>query len=184
MSKKSNAEIFEALTLFEKERGIPVEYMIEKISNAIMIAVKKSHGGNDDISINIDPEKNQFDVIIRKEAVEEVTDPNREILLEEARKYSKKAQLGDLVQIKLETKEFGRIAAQTAKHVIRQGIREVERGQALMEFQSKHQELVTAEVERIDEKTGAATLIIGSKAEAILTKNEMVGNEDLHEGDR
>lgn len=183
MNKKSNADFFEALTLFERERGIPAEYMIEKISNAIIIAVKKSHGGNDDIIVNIDPEKNVFDVIIRKMVVEEVADPNREILLEEAHKHNKKATVGDAVQIRLETKEFGRIAAQTAKHVIRQGIREVERGQALVEFQSKHQELVTAVVERVDEKTGAATLVIGNKAEAILTKNEQVGNEDIHEGD-
>jgi len=183
MSKKSNAEIFEALSLFEKERGIPVEYMIEKISNAISIAVKKAYGGNDDITINIVPETNTFDIFIRKLVVEEVFDPNREILLQEALKYDKKTMVGNLVNIKLETKEFGRIAAQSAKHVIRQGIREVERGQVLMEFQSKHQELVTAVVERIDEKTGAATLVFGNKAEAILTQNEQVGNESLKEGD-
>ena len=77
---------------------------------------------------------------------------------------------------------FGRIAAQTARNIIRQGIRDGERGQMMQEFQSKHQELVTALVERIDPRSGAATLRIG-KAEAVLPRSEQVGNEDLKDGD-
>ena len=86
--------------------------------------------------------------------------------------------MGDVVRVKLETKQFGRIAAQTAKHVIRQGIREAERGQIAAEFQSRQQELVTAVVQRIDPKTGAVTVEIG-RAEAILMKNEQVPDEKL-----
>ncbi|MDR1564440.1 MAG: transcription termination factor NusA [Oscillospiraceae bacterium] len=183
MAKNANVEIFEALALFEKERGIPIEYMIEKIAGAIQVAVKKGHGGNDDIIINIDPITNTFDVLIRKTVTDDVLDPDREILPEDAIRYDKRAVIGEKVSIKLETKEFGRIAAQTAKHVIRQGIREVERGQVLQEFQSKNQELVSATVERVDERTGAATIRIG-KAEAVLTKNEQVGDEILREGDQ
>ena len=89
---------------------------------------------------------------------------------------------GDVVSVRLDTKQFGRIAAQTARNIIRQGIRDGERGQMMQEFQSKHQELVSALVERIDPRTGAATLMIG-KAEAVLPKSEQVGDESLKEGD-
>ncbi len=183
-----NTEFFEALSLLEKERGIPMEFMFEKIQNAITVAVKSNYTGNDRVVVNIDPAKAVFDVFLQKEVVAdelpegEALDPNFQIYLSAAKKLSATAQVGDLVNIPLKTTEFGRIAAQTAKHVIRQGIREVERGQVLQEFQSRHQELVSAVVERIDPKTGAASLTIG-KAEAVLPKSEQVGSEELHEGD-
>lgn len=183
-----NSEFFEALNLLEKERGIPVEFMYEKITNAIVVAVKSNYKGNDNVVVNIDPGKNEFEVFLRKEVVADeleegqTIDPNRQMFLSEARKIDAKVGVGEFVNIQLKTKEFGRIAAQTAKHVIRQGIREVERGQVLQEFQSRHQELVSAVVERIDPKTGAASLTIG-KAEAILPKSEQVGDEVLKEGD-
>ncbi len=183
-----NTEFFEALNLLEKERGIPKEFMFEKITNAITVAVKSNYKGNDNVVVHIDPVKAVFEVFLQKEVVAddlpegEELDPNRQIFLNDARKVSATAGVGDLVSIPLKTTEFGRIAAQTAKHVIRQGIREVERGQVMEEFQSRHQELVSAVVERIDPKTGAASLTIG-KAEAILPKSEQVGDEVLHEGD-
>ena len=177
-----NTEFFEALRLLEKEKGIPADYLLEKINAAIVIAVKRDYGGHDNVEIEVDPDKNKFEVYLKKTVVEEVEDPDTEILLDEARKSSKKAQMGDVVRVKLETKQFGRIAAQTAKHVIRQGIREAERGQIAAEFQSRQQELVTAVVQRIDPKTGAVTVEIG-RAEAILMKNEQVPDEELHEGD-
>ena len=105
------------------------------------------------------------------------------MLPEEAARYVKNPKVGDVVDIQLETKQFGRIAAQTAKHVIRQGIREAERGQQMQEFQRRNQELVTALVTRVDPKSGAATLEFG-KAEAVLPKSEQIGEEELHEGDR
>ena len=94
----------------------------------------------------------------------------------------KSAKVGGTIDIPLKTKDFGRIVAQTAKHVIRQGIREAERGQILQEFQSKNQELLTAKVSRIDPVTGNITLEIG-KNEAILPKSEQVPGEVFHEGD-
>ena len=139
-----NTEFFEALSLLEREKGIPADYLLEKISNAIVIAVKRDHAG-----------------------VENVLVDANEILLENAIQYDKKAQVGSVVNIPLETKQFGRIAAQTAKHVIRQGIREAERGQMLQEFQNKEQEIVTAIVQRIDQRRGTATLEIG-RNEAVL----------------
>ncbi len=179
----NNAEFFEALRLLEKEKGIDGEYLLEKIRAAIIIAVKRDFGGKENISVIMDPVTNEFQVSLRKTVVEEVTDPDEEMLPEEAHKYSKSAKIGDVVEIQLETKQFGRIAAQTAKHVIRQGIREAERGQQMQEFQRRNQELVTALVTRVDPKTGAATLEIG-KAEAVLPKSEQIGDEELHEGDR
>ncbi len=179
----NNAEFFEALKLLEKEKGITGDYLLEKIRAAIIIAVKRDYGGKENISVVMDPATNEFSVSIHKRIVETVEDPDEEMLPEEAAKYTKKPIVGETVDIQLETKQFGRIAAQTAKHVIRQGIREAERGQQMQEFQRRNQELVTALVTRVDPKTGAATLEIG-KAESVLPKSEQIGNEELHEGDR
>ncbi|HBT65401.1 MAG TPA: transcription termination/antitermination protein NusA, partial [Ruminococcaceae bacterium] len=180
---KANTEFFEALRLLEKEKGIPVDYLMEKIRAAIVIAVKRDYGGKENILVVMNPDTNEFSVALNKTVVEEVGDPDTEMTLDEARRYSKKAKMGDLVGIQLETKQFGRIAAQTAKHVIRQGIREAERGQQMQEFQRKNQELVTAIVTRVDPKTGAATVEIG-KAESVLPLTEQISGEDIREGDR
>ncbi len=179
----NNAEFFEALKLLEKEKGIPGDYLLEKIRAAIIIAVKRDFGGKENIVVVMEPATGEFNVSLHKTVVEEVLDPDEEMTLDEALRYKKNAKVGDVVEIQLETKQFGRIAAQTAKHVIRQGIREAERGQQLQEFQRRNQELVTALVTRVDAKTGAATLEIG-KAEAVLPKSEQLGEEELHEGDR
>ena len=170
----NNAEFFEALKLLEKEKGITGDYLLEKIRAAIIIAVKRDFGGKENIAVIMDPATNEFSVSLFKRIVEEVEDPDEEMLPEEAAKYTKKPLVGETVEIKLETKQFGRIAAQTAKHVIRQGIREAERGQQMQEFQRRNQELVTALVTRVDPKTGAATLEIG-KAETVLPKSEQIG---------
>lgn len=175
-------ELFMALELLEKEKGIPVDFMLDKIKKAISTACKNNYG-NEDIDIEINPETSQFDVYLKKEVVEEVENPNKEINLDLAKKdHNPKAKLGDFVGIKLDTKQFGRVAAQTARNIIRQGIRDSERGQMMQEFQSKHQELVTGLVERVDPRSGAISLRIG-KAEAILPKNEQIGEENVREGD-
>ena len=98
-------------------------------------------------------------------------------------KYNKKAQLGDVVDIPLETKEFGRIAAQTAKHVIKQGIREAERGQVLKEFQSREHEIITATVISTDAVRGSVTLEIDHN-EAFLLKSEQIPGEVFQDGER
>lgn len=177
-----NKEFFEAVKALEKEKGIPAEYLYEKIQAAILVAVKKDYGGKDVISCEIDPEHSEMHVYLHKTVVEEVTDPDCEIALADAAKYKADAATGDEISIALEAKDFGRIAAQTAKHVIRQGIRDAERGQILMEFQSKQQELVTARVQRVDPVTGNVTLEIG-KAEAILPRGEQVPGEAFTEGE-
>ncbi len=179
--KQGNEELFMALELLEKEKGIPAEFMMEKIKKAISTACKNNYG-NEDIRVEVDPPAGRFDVYLQKEVKEEVTNPNREILLENARELDPLAEVGGFVGIKLDTRQFGRVAAQTARNIIRQGIRDSERGQMMQEFQSKHQELVSGLVERVDPKTGALSLRIG-KAEAILPKSEQVGSENVREGD-
>ena len=155
--------------------------MLDRITKAIVTACRNNYG-NEDAVVEINADKNKFEVFLRKEVVEEVEDANRQIYIDKAKEIDKKATLGGFVNIKLDTKQFGRVAAQTARNIIRQGIRDSERGQMLLEFQSKNQELVSGQVERIDPKTGAITLKIG-KAEAVLPKGEQFGNENVKEGD-
>lgn len=176
-----NAEFFEAVRMLEKEKGIPAEYLIEKIRTAIVLAVRRDFGAKENVLVVMDPATDEFRVTVQKTVVEEVTDPDLELLPEQAVKYKKNAKVGDVVEIALETKQFGRIAAQSAKHVIRQGIREAEKGQQLEEFQRRNQELVTALVTRVDPATGSASVEIG-KSEALLPKAEMIGDEEIREG--
>lgn len=177
-----NRELFEALALLEKERGIPADYMLSQIQKAIVIACKNTYGGNEDVNIIMDKETGNFEVYLLKTVVEELEDPDFEIILEKAREIDPTAAVGDKVGIELNPKQFGRIAVQTSRSIIRQGIRDGEKGQMLQEFQSRVQELVTATVERVDPRTGNVTLKI-NKAEAVLPKSEQVGDETFTEGD-
>ena len=176
-----NKEIFAALTLLEKEKGIPVDFMINKISKSIIVACKSNYSGNDDAIVKIDVDKQIFEVYLRKTVVEEVTDKGREISLNDARNIDPGVGIDEKVNVKLNTKDFGRIAAQTARNMIRQGIRDGEREQMLQEFQSHTQEIVTAQIDKIDDRNGSATLKIG-KSTAVLPKNEQIPNEILKEG--
>ncbi len=178
---QGNEELFLALGMLEKEKGIPMDFMLDKIKKAIGTACKNTYN-NEDVDMKVDPGTGRFEVYLLKTVVEEIEDPDKELLLEEARRISPMAMVGGTVGIKLDTKQFGRVAAQTARNIIRQGIRDSERGQMMQEFQSKHQELVSALIERVDPRTGALTLRIG-KAEAVLPKTEQIGGESVHEGD-
>lgn len=174
-------EFFEAVNMLEAEKGIPADYLFEKIAGAIIVAAKHDYNGKDIVHCDIDPEKQKIKVYVRKNVVEEIEDPDTDLTLEQALEYRKSAKVGKTIDIPLKTKNFGRIVAQTAKHVIRQGIREAERGKLLEEFQSKNQELITAKIDRIDPITGNATLEIG-KNMALLPKIEQVPGETLTEG--
>ncbi len=176
------AEIFEALKLMAEESGIPESYLAEKIRSAIIVAAKKDYGSRDVVFCEMDIEQKIFKVYVRKTVVNEIEDEYTQILLDDALKVDKNATVGEFVDIPLETKKFGRIVAQNAKHVIRQGVKEAERGQTFEEFQSRNKELVTAVVQRIDPKTGNASITIG-RGEATLPKTEQVPDEVLHEGD-
>ena len=180
----TNKELFEALRMFEKEKDIPMEYMLQQIQKAIEIACKSYYGGNENVVFKADPEKNSFDVKLVKTIVDEVDDPNFEVTLEEASQINKRKKfaVGDEIEVPLDPKRLGRIAVSSARNVIRQGIRAGEKGQSLLEFQSKLGEIVTATIERVDMKSGVATIKIG-KSTAMLPKAEQVGLDELREGD-
>ncbi|HHY53290.1 MAG TPA: transcription termination/antitermination protein NusA [Clostridiales bacterium] len=178
-----NTEFFEALALLEQEKGIPRDYLLEKIKNAILIAIRRDGEECGDSVVEINPDTGRFYVAFRKKVVAEVTDPANEISLEQAKHYDRRAMLGSIVEIPMETKKFGRIAAQAAKHVIRQGIREGEREHLMAEYQSRQHDIVTATVLRVDDRKGNLVLEIG-KHEAILPKSERVPTEVFQEGDR
>ena len=184
MNKELNQEFFEALAMLEKEKGIPMQYLIEKIEAAISIAIKRDEDGAEDNVVEIDPETGRFYVAVRKTVVEEIEDPGSEILKEEAAKYKKNAMVGDIIEIPLETHDFGRIAAQAAKHVIRQGIREAERERIMAEYQSHCNDIITATVLRTDPRTGNVTLELANRNEAILPNNEQVPGETYTDGQR
>ena len=186
----ANNEFFEALSMLEHERGITAEYLIEKIKAAIVIAVKKNYEVEDDhVMVEIDPNTGKFNVALIQDVVadEDWYDEHSEIGITEAQHIRKSYQVGDRVVTPLKTKDFGRIAAQTARQVIIQGMREAERGMIYDEFSSKEHELLTGVVTRIDPRNGAATVRISSGAEftdAYLGVNEQVRGETYAEGQR
>ena len=177
-----NKEFFEAVALMEKEKGIQADYLYEKISEAIVKAVRKDYNNKDVVACDIDPEAQTMRVYVHLNIVEELEDWDTDILVEDAKEYREDAKAGETLEIDLDTMKFGRIAAQTAKHVIRQGIKDAERGQVIRDFQSKTQDLVTAKVSRIDPISGNVTLEIG-KGTAVLPKGEQVPDETFTEGE-
>ncbi|MDO5444743.1 MAG: transcription termination factor NusA [Eubacteriales bacterium] len=183
-----NAEFFQAIEDIEKEKGISREYMYEKIRQAMLTAFRRDNPEcEDNVEVIIDEEKKATEMHINKVAVENVEDPSHEIQLEAAKKLKKRCSLGDVVPVPVETKKFGRIAAQAAKQVIIQGIREAERGIIYEEFNSKSQEVLTGVVSHIDPRSGNVSIRISSNSEfteAVLLSGEQIKSEELHEGDR
>ena len=183
-----NAEFFTAIEDIEKEKGIPRTYMYDKIRQAMLAAFRRDHPENEDnVEIILDEDKKRLDMQVNKLVVEEVTDPTHEIDPDSAKKYSKRAKVGDTVAIPVETKKFGRIAAQAAKQVVIQGIREAERGLVYEEFNSKEHEILTGIVSHVEPRNGSVSIRISSNSEyteALLPANERVRGEELVEGDR
>ena len=184
-----NAEFFAALEQLEKEKGIPVEYMLDRVCQALLTAYKKDNDGLvcENVYVEPDMEKRAINMYVLKEVVDEAEDPLTEISLEDAREINRTASMGDMVRVSVETKKFGRIAAQAAKQVIIQGIRESERGMVFNEYSSKEHEILSAVVNRIDPRNGNIILDMVSdseKTEAVLSTSEQVAGEDLREGQR
>lgn len=181
-------EFFAAIELIEKEKGIPKEYMLEKISQALISAYKKDREGvGDNVFIDANEVTNTVRMFVKKEIVEEVTNSYTEIALEEARKSLSTAQIGDVVRIEIKPRNFGRIAAQTARQVIIQGMREAEHSMIYDMFSSKEHEMVLGTVTRVDPRTGAVSLRItsnGESTDAFLAPAEQVRGEVIREGDR
>ena len=183
-----NADFFKAIEDIEKENGIPRGYMYEKIRKAMMTAFERDNPEcADNVEIILDEETKKVEMNVMKTVVSEVEDPSHEINIDAAKKISRRAKLGDLLAIPVDTKQFGRIAAQSAKQVIIQGIREAQRGIIYDEFTSKEHEILTGVVSRVDPKSGAVSIRITSNSEvteALLTANERIKTETINEGDR
>ena len=180
-------EIFVALAMLEKERGISQKFMMEKIVQALTTAYKKDHPGVENVCVDVDQEKKDLKMSVQKVVVEEVENPGSQISLEEARAIRPAVDLGDTVNIPVDNVEFGRIAAGNGKQVIIQGLREAERGMVYDEFNSKQQEILTGTVTRMDPRTGNVSLRIGTgseSTEAVLLQGEQVPGEELVEGQK
>lgn len=177
-----NNEFFTALDLLEKERGIPKEYMLERVEAALLSAYRRDSGGFENVRISIDPEKKDVKMFKQLNVVAEVTDPSTEITVEDAKKVSRKYKLGDVCEIEMKTKNFGRLSAQSAKQVIIQGIREAEHTMMVRDYESKKEEVITATVTRVDPMNGNAIVDTGT-SEAVLLKSEQIPGEVYNVGD-
>ena len=178
-------EIFTALALLEKERGISPTFMMDKIIQALTTAYKKDHEGVENVVVDVDEVRKDLKMYVQKEIVAEVERPGAQISLEEALLKYRRADIGGTVNIPVDNVEFGRIAAGNGKQVIIQGLREAERGMVYDEFNSKQHEILTGVVTRIDPRTGGVSLRIGTgpeSTEAMLAASEQIKGETLTEG--
>ncbi len=182
------AEIFASLRDLEKLKGIPVDYMVERLKQALTNAYRKDREDRRDIpaeNIVVDISDKGLSMHLLKTVVEEVMDESIEIHLDAAKNLDPNVRLGDSVVIPVDIQKFGRIAAQTAKQVVIQGIREAERGMAFESFSSKAQELLTGTVLRVD-PTGDLFITIGQgndKSDAVLRTGEQIPGESYGPGD-
>ena len=169
-----NKELIEALNILEKEKDISKESLFEAIENNLVVAYKNNFNKADNVTVTMDRETGDFHIYSQKEVVEEVMDPVTEISLEDARSIKGTYELGDIVNIEIQSKDFGRIATQNAKNVILQKIREEERKVLFDEYYSKEKDIVTGIVQRYVGKNVSINL---GKADAMLTENEQVKGE-------
>ena len=182
------AEIFASLRDLEKLKGIPVEYMVERLKQALANAYRKDREDHRDVpaeNVVVDLSEQGLSMHVVKTAVEEVEDTALEIHIEAARKLNPAAQVGDAITLEVDIQKFGRIAAQTAKQVVIQGIREAERGAIYESYSSKAQEMLTGTVLRID-PTGDVFVRIGQgneQSDAVLRVSEQIPGEEFAPGD-
>lgn len=169
-----NNELLEALTILEQEKNISKDTLLEAIENSLLTACKNHFGKADNIRVNINPDTCEFHVYAEKKVVEQVEDDCLEISLANARMLDSACQLGDTVNIEVQSKEFGRIATQNAKNVILQKIREEERKVLYSQYYSMEKDVVTGIVQRYVGKNISINL---GKADAMLTENEQVKGE-------
>lgn len=169
-----NKELLDALDVLEKEKEVSKEVMLEAIENSLVTAYKNHFGKADNVTVTVNRETGDFSIIAAKKVVEEVEDSITEISLAEAQKIDKKYDLGDLVNIKVESKEFGRIATQNAKNVILQKIREEERKVIYEQYYGKEKDIVTGIVQKINGKNVSINL---GKTDAVLSEKEQVKGE-------
>lgn len=176
-----NTELMEALTILEKEKNISRESMLEAIEGSLLSACKNHFGTSDNIKVIMDKETCDYAVIAEKQVVEEVLDPALEITLGDAEKIDSSLQVGDVAQVRVESKSFGRIATQNAKNLILQKIREEERKVVFDQYFEKEKDIVTGIVQRYVGKNISINL---GRADAMLTESEQVRGEHFKPTDR
>ncbi|HEX3817590.1 MAG TPA: transcription termination factor NusA [Chthoniobacterales bacterium] len=176
-----NAEFIAMLDYLERERGIKREILIEAVSNALLSASKKSVSASRDLHIDIDPKSGEIRALANLLVVDDVTNPADEISLEKARRIKADAAVGEEVEVEVTPKNFGRIAAQTAKQAMMQRIRQVEKEMIYEEFKDRAGEIVSGTVRRFDRSDVILDL---GKFEAIMPQRERVVVEDYNIGDR
>lgn len=176
-----NNELLEALTLLEKEKNISKDTLLEAIEQSLLQACKNHFGKADNVKVFINPNSCEFNVHAEKTVVEQVEDPIMEISLANAKLVDSKYEVGDIVNVEIKSKEFGRIATQNAKNVILQKIREEERKTLYNQYYSKEKDIVTGVVQRYIGKNVSINL---GKVDAVLNENEMVKGEVFHPTER
>lgn len=176
-----NNELLEALNILEQEKNISKETLLEAIENSLLTACKNHFGKAENVKVVIDPDTCEYHCFQEKTVVENVEDPIEQISLPNAQMINRKYELGDVVQVEVKSKEFGRIATQNAKNVILQKIREEERKVIYDEYNSKEKEVVTGVVQRYVGKNVSINL---GKADALLTESEQIKGEVFNPTDR
>ncbi|MDR3563759.1 MAG: transcription termination factor NusA [Negativicutes bacterium] len=176
-----NAEFMLAFEQLGKEKGISPEVLFDAIEAALISAYKRNFSSAQNVRVALDRDTGEIHVYARKTVVENSKDPRQELSLDEAHALDRRYELDDVVEIEVTPKNFGRIAAQTAKQVVVQRIREAERGIIYEEFSSRESDIVTGLVQRIEQKNVYIDL---GKAEAILSPSEQIPGEIYRHGDR
>lgn len=176
-----NIEFIEALEELEKQKGIAMDVLIDALEAALISAYKRNFGSLQNVRVSIDRTSGEIKVYARKTVVEQVDDDRTDISIEDARQKDPRYELGDIVEIEVTPRDFGRIAAQTAKQVVVQRIREAERGLIYEEFSNREGDIVTGIVQRQDQKNVYIDL---GKTEAILGPTEQIPGEEYRHADR
>ncbi len=176
-----NKEFFEALEELSIEKGISKEYLLDAIEAALLTAYKKNFNAQENVKIVIDEEKASIKVYSLKEVVEEVFDPAIEIDINDVKKGRKKIELGDIIEVEITPKDFGRISAQTAKQVIVQKIREAEREIVFTEYSDRQGEIVSGLIQKVDKNIMIIDL---GRIEGIMTANEQISGEEYEVNDK
>lgn len=176
-----NKEFIRALEEIEQEKGIQKSIILESIEKALAKSYEKNFDENDNVEIKINEETGDVSVHALKGVVEEVQDPNTQISLEEALKKRKKINVGDILKVKIAPKNFGRVAAQTARNIVIQQIKDAERQSIYDDYISREREIITGDVQRIDFNNIYINL---GKTEGFIPPSEQVPNENIKPGDR
>ena len=176
-----NTDFIEAVEALEREKHMSKDMLIDAIESALVSAYKKNYGNAQNVRVNIDRETGDIDVFMRRDIVEEVEDPFSQASLEEAQEIDPTYEIGDVIEYQVTPRDFGRIAAQTAKQVVVQRIRETERGMIYDDYISRQTEVVTGIVQRVSNDTVFVNM---GRAEGILSPNEQIPGERYRVGER